>query len=78
VADERFKEALDQFVSETTNSRSKNLSAINNDADQMTALVNSFDKFKRFLNRCNKINVSLQQAARILTKEASNAVNMSY
>ncbi len=44
----------------------------------MTALVNSFDKFKRFLNRCNKINVSLQQAARTLAKEANNAVNVSY
>lgn len=63
MADERFKQALDQFVSETTNTRSKNLSAISNDNDQMTALVNSFDKFKRFLNRCNKINFSLQQAA---------------
>lgn len=44
----------------------------------MTAFVNSIDKFKRFLRRCNKINSSLQFAARILAKEANNSVNVSY
>lgn len=44
----------------------------------MTAFVNSIDKFKRFLRRCNKINGSLQLAARKLAKEANNSVNMSY